>query len=162
MKQLNIFELQTSINKKKQNRISVYEEVLGKCHAKIQVAAHKEFYECIYDVPNYVVGLPLYNITECINHLIEQLKHNGFSVTYFFPKTLYISWRPKSALAIEHTNTDLPTRNAPGAGPHRQPRPETLTDISKIQSNYQEPDDSMLLNYIPYKNDKGKFVLNVD
>ena len=46
MKQLNIFELQNSINKKKQNRTNVYESVLEKCHMKIQTAANKEKYEC--------------------------------------------------------------------------------------------------------------------
>lgn len=153
MKQLNIFELQSSINKKKQNRVYVYDEVLGKCHTKIQSAAKKEFYECIYDVPHYVVGLPLYNITECINHLIEQLKYNGFEVTYFFPKTLYISWRPKADTCIEHKANNSHKAVMP------QDAPKTLNDITS--TTYQDS-DSMLLNYIPYKNEKGKFVLNVD
>ena len=94
MKQLNIFELQNSINKKKQNRTQIYENVLYKCHMKIKTAAKQEKYDCIYDVPQYIVGLPLYNINECMDYIINQLNDNGFNVKYYFPKFLHISWYP--------------------------------------------------------------------
>ena len=42
MKQLNIFELQNSINKKKQNRTQIYENVLEKCHLKINRCQSRE------------------------------------------------------------------------------------------------------------------------
>lgn len=132
MKQLNIFELQNSINRKKEHRNSIYERVLNKCHIKIKTAANKELYETYFDVPNYVVGLPLYNINNCLNFIIEQLQSNGFKVIYNFPKLLHISWFP--------TNQD------------------------NSNSNVEVNDESsqLFLNYIPYKNDKGKFVLNID
>lgn len=132
MKQLNIFELQNSINKKKQNRNNIYESVLEKCHIKIKTAANKEQYECIYDVPQYIVGLPLYNINECIDFMVRQLNDNGFKVTYHFPKMLYISWFPPS---------------------------QEVTAAAQIE---MKEDPALLLHYIPYKNDKGKFILNVD
>ena len=129
MKQLNIFELQNSINKKKQNRTQIYENVLEKCHLKIKTAANQEKYECIYDVPQYIVGLPLYNINECMDFIINQLNENGFKVVYHFPKFLHISWYP--------------------------PKEKT------IQTEIKE-DPALLMHYIPYKNEKGKFTLNVD
>jgi hypothetical protein len=130
MKQLNIFELHNSINKKKNLRQTIYHKILEKCHIKIKASAGKEFYECNYDVPHYVVGLPLFNINECIDYLINKLKDNGFKVDYFFPKTLHISWFPVSEIKNEETN--------------------------------RNDSSSMLMNYIPYKNEKGKFTLNVD
>tara|TARA_Y100000389_G_scaffold90039_1_gene86577 strand:- start:1960 stop:2349 length:390 start_codon:yes stop_codon:yes gene_type:complete len=129
MKQLNIFELQNSINKKKQNRTQIYENVLEKCHLKIKTAASQEKYEYIYDVPQYIVGLPLYNINECMDFIINQLNDNGFQVNYHFPKLLHISWYP--------------------------PKEEKL--ITEIKE-----DPALIMHYIPYKNDKGKFTLNVD
>ena len=129
MKQLNIFELQNSINKKKQNRTNVYESVLEKCHMKIQTAANKEKYELFYDVPQYVVGLPLFNINECIDFIVKQLTNNGFVVNYHFPKILHISWFP-----------------------HKE----------EISVKKDECTPALLMHYIPYKNDKGKFTLNVD
>ena len=129
MKQLNIFELQNSINKKKQNRTYIYENVLEKCNLKIKTAASQEKYECIYDVPKYIVGLPLYNINDCMDFIINQLNDNGFVVNYHFPKFLHISWYP--------------------------PKEKTIDSETK-------EDPALLMHYIPYKNEKGKFTLNVD
>ncbi|QOI90276.1 hypothetical protein QKU58_gp055 [Pyramimonas orientalis virus] len=132
MKQLNIFELQNSINKKKQHRTNIYENVLEKCHTKIKTAANKEKYELFYDVPQYVVGLPLFNINECIDFIIKQLSNNGFEVKYHFPKMLHISWFP----------------------------PKEIANKNEPSTNNATPE--LLMHYIPYKNDKGKFTLNVD
>jgi hypothetical protein len=98
---------------------------------KIRTAANKEKYEFYYDVPQYVVGLPLFNINECIDFIIKQLTNNGFNVKYNFPKMLYISWFP------------------PGE-----------EQISKKEVKEATP--ALLMHYIPYKNEKGKFTLNVD
>lgn len=138
MKQINIFELQNTINKKKARRTNVYDNILLKCHMKIEEAAKKENYFCYYDVPEYVIGLPLYNITDCIEHVIDKLKENGFKVHYLFPKMIHISWYPNSESQI--SQNQLLTSQS-----HQDPSKETL-----------------FLNYVPYVNKKGKFVLNVD
>lgn len=138
MKQINIFELQNTIHKKKARRTNVYNSILQKCHMKIEEAAKKEKYFCYYDVPEYVIGLPLYNISECIEHVIDQLKENGFKVEYLFPKMIHVSWFPASeAQPSQHNLTTHPT--------------DTTTT-----------NDALFLNYVPYVNPKGKFVLNVD
>jgi len=136
MKQINIFELQNTVHKKKTRRTHVYDIILQKCHLKIEQAANKENYFCYFDVPEYVVGLPLFNISECIEHLIDKLKDNGFKVDYIFPKLLHVSWYPVS-----------------------EKRMDTLSNTSQTKSDTKE---SLFLNYVPYVNPKGKFVLNVD
>lgn len=169
MKQLNIFELQSSIDKKKSYRTNVFDQVLERCHKKIVIAAQKECYECVYDVPHYVPGLPLFNVNDCINHLIDQLKLNGFDVTYYFPMTLLVSWRPKEVPSIEHNPRGPNRQEAMGGRGGGSVRPHS-TPPSVIEGSLREvfptrassSSDAMLLNYIPYKNDKGKFVLNVD
>jgi hypothetical protein len=132
MKQLNIYELQNSIHKKEQNRTNVYERILEKCHFKIKTAANKEQYEVYYDVPQYVVGLPLFNINRCMDYLIRSLSENGFKVVYNFPKMLHISWYPPKESEVR----------------------DALEDVKQ--------DSSLLMHLIPYKNEKGKFTLNVD
>jgi 7-keto-8-aminopelargonate synthetase-like enzyme len=133
MKQLNIYDLHNTVNKKTNLRNSVYEKVLVKVHNKIKRASENEKYECIYDTPEYIIGLPLYNINNCMEFVIEKLKENGFDVEHIFPKTLKVSWYPAERKQIKDTN-----------------------------DNNNENIDSLYLNYIPYKNNKGKFVLNVD
>lgn len=154
MKQLNIFELQNSINKKKQQRVNVYESVLSKCHMKIQIAAKKEKYECFYDVPQYVVGLPLFNINECVDFIISQLQNNGFHVKYYFPKLLHISWYPEGTTQNKRTQKSIEYQN----------HEDNIPTLLPTYNNTHKYDDtsSMMLHYIPYKNDKGKFVLNID
>ena len=167
MKQLNIFELQSSIDKKKSYRTNVFDQVLERCHKKIVIATQKEYYECVYDVPHYVPGLPLFNVNDCINHLIDQLKLNGFEVTYYFPKTLFVSWRPKEVPSIEHNPRCSNRQEARSGGSVGSVRAHS-TSPSVIEGSLREvfptraSSSTMLLNYIPYKNDKGKFVLNVD
>jgi hypothetical protein len=123
MKPLNISELRNRSQARQQRRVNVYNAVLSRCHTKIQTAAENEQFECVYDVPRYIMGLPLYNLDLCIDYLKDRLIANGFGVDYVFPKSLRVHWYPPKE---------------PSNEPDEQP--------------YQ----------IAYKNDRGKFVLNVD
>ena len=94
MKQLNISELLNRVVSKQKRRTAIFDEILKKCHFRIEKAANNEKYECAYEVPQYVVGLPLYSMEDCIDYIKEQLSQNGFAVTYVFPVTLKITWFP--------------------------------------------------------------------
>jgi hypothetical protein len=94
MKYLNISELRRTVYEKERARINVYDVILEKCHNKITISAERELYECEYNVPNYVVGLPLFDVSKCIDYMQEQLRANGFTVRYVFPKKLVIGWHP--------------------------------------------------------------------
>lgn len=133
MQQLNIFELYKSIDDKKAKKVNHFEHVLTKCHSKIKLAAQNNHFACFFEVPEFVVGIPLFNVTECITYIIKALNDNGFIVKYLYPKTIYISWDPKSV------------------------------NKTKINNQYNKIDsyDSFLITHKTSKNN-GKFVLNVD
>jgi hypothetical protein len=137
MQQLNIFELYKSINDKKASKINHFEQVLLKCHAKIKLAAKNNHFACFYEVPEFVIGLPLFNVTECITYIINALKDNGFVVKYMYPKTVYVSWDPKVV-----NKTEI----------------ESQGQSSSALDSY----DNYLIAHKPGKNNNGKFVLNVD
>lgn len=136
MQQLNIFELYKSINDKKASKITHFEQVLYKCHAKIKLAARNNHFACFFEVPEFVIGIPLFNVTECITYIITSLKDNGFVIKYVYPKTIYISWDPK---VVNKTDIEHNSRN------------------NDEMNSY----DNFLLTNKPMKNN-GKFVLNVD
>jgi hypothetical protein len=136
MQQLNIFELYKSINDKKASKINHFEQVLLKCHAKIKLAAKNNHFACFFEVPEFVIGLPLFNVTECITYIINALKDNGFVVKYLYPKTVYVSWDPKVVNKTEIENQG---------------------QSSSALDSY----DNYLIAHKP-KNNNGKFVLNVD
>lgn len=110
MNQLNIFELYKSINDKKEAKRSAFENVLVRVHSKIKLAASMDCYQCFYEVPEFIIGVPLFSLTDCITYVIKALKENGFKVNYFYPKTLYINWDPK--VINKQDNTRQPRLDA--------------------------------------------------
>jgi len=92
---LNIYDLYRDVNTKKEKKYNIYNDILYKIHDKIKKTASKERFKVLYDVPEFVFGLPSYNLNHCNAYLIKHLRNNGFLVKYYFPKILYISWDPQ-------------------------------------------------------------------
>lgn len=92
MKHLNVRELNLAIHKKQEKRKASFEKVLQQCYSRIQGFADKEHKHCFYEVPEFIIGFPLYDISECVTYISEVLGKNGFSISYYFPRVLYISW----------------------------------------------------------------------
>ena len=47
----------------------------------------------LYTVPQFVLGLPMLDLKDCILFLVHQLRSSGLEVKYTYPNLLYISWR---------------------------------------------------------------------
>ena len=54
----------------------------------------------IYIVPDYIIGKPKYNFSNCIQYLIFRLKHNGFILKYYYPNAIQISWKTNNFNSI--------------------------------------------------------------
>lgn len=93
---INIEELHRQHDKKEEERINVYDQILKKVHQKILMTNElsKDKF-CFYSVPMYVYGLPLFNTNNCIIYLTQKLTDNGFYVRYTDPNLLLISWLQK-------------------------------------------------------------------
>ena len=149
MKQLNINELHKDIHDKQIKRNKFFDFVLDKCHLKIKRAAKSEFYECYYDVPEFIVGLPIYKITDCILYLYDNLIENGFKVKYQYPKILHISWKlndssSKQLLIEKQDNID-----------------SLLFNRTHASNNKPNLTFKNINNQVTQKNN-GKFVLSLD
>jgi hypothetical protein len=92
MKKLNILDLHRNITMKKQKRIECFEKVVELCHKKIVSSSDNKKTRIFYEVPEFILGYPLYDINDCIRHVMDALQSNGFIVTYYFPRYLYVSW----------------------------------------------------------------------
>lgn len=88
-----MFEL-TKIHKRyQQNKIKVYDEILGDCHKKIyNVVKVNDKSECLFKVPSYKFGLPKFNRDACLAHILIKLRKNGFDAKSLPPDRIYISW----------------------------------------------------------------------
>ena len=90
--QLSIYDIHNEINRRKEIRTKSYKKVLEVCENKIRTASEKELFKIYIDVPEFIIGLPIYDISDCIKYITSNLERNGFLVQYYFPKTLYVSW----------------------------------------------------------------------
>ena len=77
------------------NRLKTYQKILARAHKKIKITSRQKHNDlfCFYVVPEFLVGVPTYDITTCITYLIEQLTKNGFEVKYTHPNLIFISWK---------------------------------------------------------------------
>ena len=48
---------------------------------------------CFFVLPEFVLGIPRYDMASCTSYIIEKLKSNGFKVKYTHPNLLFISWK---------------------------------------------------------------------
>ena len=91
-KKLNILDLHRKINSKNMKKIECFDRVLELCHKRILTSSENKKTRVFYEVPDFMIGFPLYDINECIMHVFQSLKNNGFLAIYYFPKYMYISW----------------------------------------------------------------------
>lgn len=102
MKFLTVNDIMSSQSKKQNRRNESFEHVLNLCYNTIKksINIERNNYHCLYEVPEFIIGLPLYDLNECILFIFEKLTTNGFQAQYYFPRILYISWFPKPKPAL--------------------------------------------------------------
>mgnify|MGYP001206856381 CR=1 FL=1 len=94
MSLIDISELHKKTRDQRERKIKIYEEVLKKCHHRIKLVARltPENQWCFYLIPKVLFGMPLYNLGECVEYLVQMLSDNGFKVAYTHPNLLLITW----------------------------------------------------------------------
>ena len=56
---------------------------------------------CFFKMPEYIPGLPIYNMTECVIFLLNILHEKGFNARYCDKYMIFISWNlPKPNLRL--------------------------------------------------------------
>lgn len=73
---------------------NTYKKILNRVHTKIKYVSriknNKQF--CMFVIPEFILGMPLYNHSACTAYILEKLKKNGFKVKYTYPNLLFIYW----------------------------------------------------------------------
>ena len=95
MSSLNINDLYRNHHKKNEVRIRIFDDILKKIHLRIKYNASNEKMYCFYNIPEFIIGVPLYDIDELKMYLINSLKKDGFKLLYIDPNWLFISWEYK-------------------------------------------------------------------
>ena len=98
MSQLKMHDLFEKSNQKQLKRMEIYDDVLVRCHKRIRYNSQLERTYCFYQIPEFILGVPLYNINEMKEYIINSLKKNGFQIMYIDPNWVFINWGHQSGM----------------------------------------------------------------
>jgi hypothetical protein len=72
-----------------------FDKIFVHVEKKIIAASTANYYYTWYQIPQFLIGLPLYSIVECQEYIEKKLKSNGFKTEIYEPNIIYIKWFPK-------------------------------------------------------------------
>jgi len=101
MSSLNIDDLYETIDEKNNKRLQKFDGILKQIHTRIKYYAKLERTFCFFQIPEFIIGVPLYNVSDLRNYIINSLKRNGFHIVYIDPNWLYISWSKEDRGKVE-------------------------------------------------------------
>ena len=92
---LNLDELYERTRETSQTKIKTYQKILARIHSRIKAVSRQRNNNkfCMFVIPEFILGIPRYDIAECTNFVIEKLTDNGFQIKYTYPNLLFISWQ---------------------------------------------------------------------
>jgi len=91
-KGITVNELQNKYKERCSSWYKIFDKILTRCYREIDVAFKNTEPYCIFQVPEYLLGIGSYNVVYCSVYLIKSLKDNGFNIKFFDPNILFISW----------------------------------------------------------------------
>jgi len=92
MSSLNINKLYETTYQKNIQRLENFDNILKKIHNRIKYNAKIEKTYCFFNIPGFIIGMPLYNINDLKKYIINALEKDGFKLMYIDPNWLFISW----------------------------------------------------------------------
>ena len=111
MSTLNINDLYDSINNKNFKRLKKFDDILLQIHRRIKYHADLEQTFCLYNIPEFIFGIPLYNVNDLKKYIINTLKKNGFKILYFHPNTIFISWDVENKIKDKNNEKNKKNKN---------------------------------------------------
>ena len=74
MDSLDINNLYDKINERTNKRLNKFNDILKKVHNRIVYNANLEKTFCFFQIPEFIIGVPLYNVNDLKKFLIVSLK----------------------------------------------------------------------------------------
>jgi len=156
----NAQDVLKTMTRKNEMRRECFDKIVDMCVKKIVRGAALNMTQCFFEVPEFVLGFPLYDINECILYVIKGLQGAGYVVKYFFPRVIHVSWASSevesrkfasqiSALLDKPVNVPMLTCDSPQPASVPQKKTKGKGKKTKVVRPIAE--------YKP----SGKFVLNI-
>lgn len=160
----NARDVVKTMTQKSERRSECFEKIIDMCMKKIIRSATLNMTSCFFEVPEFIIGFPLFNINECLLYVIKRLQGAGYGVKYYFPRVLHISWATpeieKRKLEthlislIEHPVVDVPLLS-------HQEHDKEASEMKDVKSKNGGKGRKKKVKPIAEYKPSGKFVLNI-
>lgn len=142
--------------------VPTFECVLEKCSVKMKRALEKGMTNVDFDVPEFILGKPVFKLNDCIQFVMFNLIKKGFRVQYTFPHTLHISW---NIVDDRKKNNNKPCLMLPiqeVVKPMKSLQLEQATKHIIHKPKQKRKDDSnMFAKIVKQKSNNNKLILDV-
>lgn len=90
--QMDIHKLNLKRDKRELGKIQLYKKVLGTIYNKIERTSKKCETSIFYRIPEFIFGIPRYDIVETSKFIVSKLQQQGYVVVYTPPNFIFVSW----------------------------------------------------------------------
>tara|TARA_R110002074_G_scaffold41996_2_gene110813 strand:- start:144 stop:716 length:573 start_codon:yes stop_codon:yes gene_type:complete len=143
--EISVFEIHKKQREKEIRKLKLYRKIINKCFDKIRLGVDREQLFCFFQLPEYILGFPLFNMTDCLFFILAELDKKGFLCKYCGKLQIYITWPQKKK--------NLQLENKPKLSISNN---ENLKKFEKeISLNFKSID-----NYVPRKINKSNIDIN--
>lgn len=89
---VNAKDLMKKQNEKKKQKEKTFKKIYKIIEKKIIIANNGDNTSIWFEIPEFLLGVPIYNLIDCKNYLKKKLKDNNFKVKFYEPNILFIDW----------------------------------------------------------------------
>ena len=94
-KTFSVSDAHRILNKRQERKEDCFRRILHNSLTKIEKAVHAQQLGCAIEIPVFTFDGPMYELNEAIQYVMDKLLKNGFTVQYYFPHILFVSWDPE-------------------------------------------------------------------
>lgn len=89
----SVYDIHKEQKEKEDKNIKIYNIILKKLFQKIKLTVQTTYNNyCFYQLPEYLQGYPLYNMTKCLWYITNILHAKGFHSKYCNDHIIFIKW----------------------------------------------------------------------
>lgn len=91
---LDLQKIRDIHQQKKNFRLATFSKILEMICKIVELKALDGETYCLYEVPEFIIGEPIYDLLECCEYLVTELKKFKFSdVSFYAPNVIFLKWR---------------------------------------------------------------------
>lgn len=120
----SVYDIHKEQKEKEDRNIKIYNIILKKVFQKIKITVKNSYNNfCFFQLPEYLQGFPIYNMTKCLWYITNILHAKGFHSKYCNDHIIFIKWAEREEnLKLQNLSKDNKLlKSEPEVQQHQQP-----------------------------------------